>query len=324
MADSLASASEYNSRDKIAVLIPCYNEAATIGRVVGDFQRQCPEAEIYVCDNGSTDGTAQIAGEAGAIVQHERRRGKGYALRSMFRKIDADIYVIVDGDGTYPPQKVQDLIAPVAASEADMVIGTRLHPGSTSGFSALRLLGNKLFRFLVNMVFRIEVTDLLSGYRALSRRVVKSLPFLSHGFEIETELTVKCLVRGYSVHEVPVDLAPRSANSKSKIRIFHDGLLILETIFALLRDYKPLTAFGLLGMLLFVAALFPGVAVVKEYVLTGRILHTPSGILAAGLVLAGIFMIFMGFTLHTIARRFQELDNQIQTLIEQLIRTSRD
>ncbi len=301
---------------RVAVLIPCHNEAQTISEVVRDFSKNCPQARIYVYDNASTDNTLEVARRAGALVGRECRRGKGYVMRTMFRQIDADIYVMVDGDGTYPAERIGDLIGPVANGDADMVIGARLAPGSEPGFTLPRLLGNRLFRYLVSAIFRIEISDLLSGYRALNRRVAKTLPFLSHGFEIETELTVKCLVRGYQVGEVPVELSPRPTGSQSKIRIFRDGLLIFQTIFALLRDYKPLTAFGSLGLVVMASGLVPGFLVIDEFLRTGEILRTPSAILSVGLVLSGLFVGFMGLVLHTIARRFQELDHQLQRVSE--------
>ncbi len=302
----------------VVILIPCYNEENTIAGVVRDFRAQCPDAAIYVFDNGSTDKTAMEAKAAGAIVQYEKRRGKGYVIRSMFRRVDADVYVMVDGDGTYPADKVHDLLEPILTGDADMVVGSRLHARSMSRFKILNRIGNHLFRLLLNVIFRVHMTDLLSGYRAMSKQVVKGLPFLSHGFESETELTVKCLERGYRIVEVPVNLSPRRAGSRSKINVLRDGFLILTTIFALARDYKPLTAFGLLGLFLIGCSLIPGVLVITEFLSFGRIFRFPSAILAAGLVLAGLIMAFTGLVLHSITRHFQELDYQLQDLLNVL------
>ena len=300
----------------IAILIPCYNEEGAIGRVIRDFKVQLPHAELYVFDNGSTDRTIEEATAAGAQVRRETRRGKGYVLRAMFQQVEADVYVMVDGDATYPADKVHDLLRPVLADEADMVIGSRLHTGSESRFKILNLFGNRLFRFLLNTIFQVHITDLLSGYRAMNRALVKGIPFLSRGFESETELTIKCLARGYRLLDIPINLAPRPEGTRSKIRVLQDGLLILNTIFSLARDYKPLTAFGLLGIACIGVGLLPGFIVVREFAATGRILHFPSAILAVGLVLSGVVVIFTGLVLHTIARRFQELDYQLQRLLD--------
>jgi len=313
-----------HNKPKIAVLIPCYNEEKTIASVVRDFRLQLPDAEIYVFDNNSTDNTVKEAMEAGAIVRYERRQGKGHVVRSMFRHVDADIYVMVDGDGTYPAQRVHELINPIIAGEADMVIGSRLHTMADSRFNVLNRIGNKIFLFILNTIFRVHVTDLLSGYRAFSNRVVKSLPILSRGFEIETELTVKCLERDYRIQEIPVNLGTRPKGSKSKIKVFKDGFLILNTILALFRDYKPLTAFGLLGLFLIFCGLIPGAIVIVEFILTRYITHVPSAILAVGLVLSGLLVAFIGLILHTGARHFQELDYQLQNLSEAIHKKAKD
>lgn len=301
---------------RVAILIPCVNEEHSIGNVVHDFKRELPQAEIYVFDNNSTDQTVNEARRAGAIVRHEQRRGKGYVIRSMFKQVEADIYVMVDGDGTYPANRVHELVKPILSGGVDMVIGSRLHANSKSLFKIQNRMGNVVFRILLNFLFRGHITDVLSGYRAMSRRVVKSIPFLSRGFESETELTVKCLERGYHVVEVPIDLGTRREGSQSKIHIVRDGFLILDTLFALARDYKPLTIFGLLGLGLMGGGVIPGISVIQEFLATGRILRFPSVILAVGLVLSGLLAAFVGLVLHTIARRFQELDYQMQELLQ--------
>ncbi len=301
---------------RVAVLIPCYNEEMTIGKVVRDFKSHISGAAIYVFDNNSTDRTVEEAARAGAIVRYENRQGKGQVIRSMFREVDADVYVMVDGDGTYPADRVHDLIQPIVNGEADMVVGSRLQGESQGGFRTANLMGNWLLRLLCNTLFRVHVTDLLSGYRGLSRRVVKTLPFLSRGFESETELTMKCIERGYRILEIPVDLSPRAEGSRSKVHIFQDGLLILRTILALTRDYKPLTVFGFVGVLLIVSGLIPGSLVIAEFLSMGMVLRIPSAIIAVGLVLSGLMVIFGGLILHTIARRFQELDFQLQLVLE--------
>jgi glycosyltransferase involved in cell wall biosynthesis len=301
---------------KTAVLIPCYNEEKTIAAVVHDFKAQLHDADIYVYDNNSTDRTAALAKQAGALVYSEKRQGKGHVIRSMFRQIDADIYVMVDGDGTYPADQVHNLIAPIISGEADMVCGSRLHPHSQSDFKWLNWMGNKVFLHLLNSIFMVSITDILSGYRAFNRNIVKSLPILSRGFEIETELTLKAIERRYRIVEIPIDLISRPVGSISKIRIVRDGILILSTIFALLRDYKPMTAFGTVGLFFIFLGLIPGTIVIHEFLTTGFILHIPSAILAVGLVLTGILVAFTGLILHTLSRRFQELDCQLQNMNE--------
>jgi len=300
---------------KIAVIIPCYNEEKTIGDVVRNFKTRLPIADIYVFDNNSTDRTVQQATGAGAFIRHEIRRGKGYVIRSMFREVEADVYVMVDGDGTYPHDQVRELIRPILSGRADMVIGSRLHVSSDSQFKIPNRIGNWLFREILNFFFRVRITDLLSGYRAMTRQIVKGIPFLSCGFESETELTVKCLERGYRVVEVPISLGLRPEGSHSKIHIIRDGLLIFNTLFALARDYRPLTIFGLMGLLLVGCGLIPGTIVIEQFFATGQILRFPFAILAVGLVLSGLLVAFVGIVLHAIARRFQELDYQIAQLL---------
>jgi glycosyltransferase involved in cell wall biosynthesis len=302
----------------IALLIPCYNEELTVAQVVGEFRAQLPEADIYVFDNNSSDRTVERAREAGAQVFFERRQGKGYVVQSMFRQVDADIYIMVDGDGTYPPADVHRLIEPVLADEADMVVGSRLHDESSSQFKSLNRMGNKMFLSVLNSVFKVKITDMLSGYRVFNRRFVKGVPLFGGGFETETELTIKALERGYRVVEVPVDLTTRPEGSFSKIRIVHDGLRILNTILALFRDYKPLTFFGAVGLVLIALSLIPGLIVVLEFFKTGLVLRLPSAVLAVGLALAGMLSMTIGLVLHTIVRRSQEFDHQLRTMLDEL------
>src|SRR5215210_8235014 len=242
----------------VAVLVPCYNEEPTVARVVERFQAELPHARVYVFDNNSTDRTAEEARGAGAEVFNERRQGKGYVVQSMFRQVDADFYVMVDGDDTYPPEAVHALLAPVVAGEADMSVGSHLHADSRSQFKRRNRLGNRLVRSTLNFIFGVRLTDILSGYRAFSRELVKGLPLFGGGFEIETELTIKAVGRGFRLVEVPVDLVPRPDGSHSKIRFMRDGFLILNTTLALFRDYKPLTFFGATGLFLALVALAPG------------------------------------------------------------------
>ena len=306
-------------RAEIAVLIPCYNEEITIAGVVRDFRKELPGALVCVFDNNSTDATAEQARAAGADVIHEPRRGKGFVVQSIFRHIDADVYVLVDGDATYPATAVHSLVAPIANGQADMVVGSRLHARSQSEFAHLNRWANRLVLFILNFVFRVRLTDVLSGYRAFSRSFVKNLALFGGGFEIETELTIKAVARGYRILEVPVNLVGRPAGSHSKIHFFRDGMLILTTILTLFRDYKPLTFFGSLGLGFIGIALVPGLTVVAEYFKTGFV-KLPAAVLASGLGICGLILIAIGLLLHSIARRAQEFDYQLQMLGDQLAR----
>jgi glycosyltransferase involved in cell wall biosynthesis len=303
---------------RIALLIPCYNEELTVADVVTQMRAELPEADVYVFDNNSTDRTAERAREAGAHVLTERRQGKGYVVQSMFRRVEADCYVMVDGDGTYPPAAIHDLVAPVLAGDADMVVGSRLHARSQSQFRHVNRWGNRLVLLTLNSIFGVRLTDILSGYRAFSRAFVKGLPLFGGGFEIETELTIKAVERGYRIVEVPIDLVHRPEGSHSKIQFFRDGLLILNTMLALFRDYKPLTFFGAAGLLLIALALVPGALVVYEFVQTGLVPRLPSAVLAVGLALCGLLSITVGLVLHSIARRSQEFEYQMRLLADEL------
>lgn len=292
---------------RVVVIIPCLNEEKTIAKVVRDFRARLPDADIYVFDNFSTDRTVAEALQAGAVIRTETRRGKGHVVRSMFRDIDADIYVMVDGDDTYPASAVHDLIEPVKRGLADMTVGSRLL-AKQSEFQPLNRFGNRAFVCLLNYIFGVHLTDVLSGFRAMDRALVKGLPLFVGGFDVEVELTMKALERGYRILEVPTALRSRPEGSYSKIRITRDGLRMLGTVLALLRDYKPLTVFGTAGFLLLACSTGLGAMVVDEYIRTGLVAHFPSAMLAVGLALLGSLCVSIGLTLHTINRRFQEME----------------
>lgn len=310
--------------ETVAILIPCQNEEATIGGVVREFQHELPNAKIYVCDNNSNDNTASEAQEAGAIVLHEKRQGKGYAIQSMFRQINADIYVMVDGDGTYPSRFVHHLIEPLLKDEADMVVGSRLHKQSNSSFKPLNRFGNLAFLNILNWTFKVHLTDILSGYRAFNRKFVKGIPLFGGGFEIETELTIKSLERGYRTVEVPVHLTPRVAGSYSKVRIARDGIIILHTILALFRDYKPLTFFGGTGLFLALSGITLALLLLFKTSAYEAALRLPMSIASAGLILSGMLLFIVGLILHTIVRRFQEFDHQLRVLTEDSARKTNE
>lgn len=298
-----------NENPSIAVLLPCYNEEATIGKVIDDFRAQLPGARICVFDNGSTDGSADIARRHGAEVIPEPRQGKGYVVESMLSRIDADICVMVDGDDTYPAEKVHDLIEPVRRGQADMAVGARLANFTDRSFRPLHLAGNRLVRGLINRIFGTNLTDILSGYRAFNRRVPRRIPVVSGGFEVETELTIQMLYYRLKIVEVPVPYRERPAGSESKLRTFRDGFRVLWKLFSLMRSFKPLTFFGGLGLALGLLGLLAGLPPVCDYVRHAYVYHVPLAILAVGLVLLAAIFVFLGLLLHAVNWRFKELHN---------------
>jgi glycosyltransferase involved in cell wall biosynthesis len=295
---------------RVAVVIPCLDEARTIEAVVAEHRAALPDAVVVVVDNGSTDGTAAAAARAGAVVVRERRRGKGHAVRRGLREVDADVYLLVDGDGTYPASEARRMVQPILDDEADVVIGGRLDAASRSELRRLNRLGNRFFLAVVNLIFGARVSDLLTGYRAMSREFVRHAPILSSGFELETELTILALERGYRTVELPVRLVSRPEGSASKIRVVGDGLRILNAIFTLLRDYRPLSFFGGLGLGAILLGLGPGIFVTWEFTRTGAV-RVPTAVLAVGLVLTGLILLLTGVMLTTVARRFREIDHQL-------------
>lgn len=299
------------SEFSVAILIPAYNEELTIATVVSDFRAQLPGAAIYVFDNASTDRTAELALAAGAELRSVRRRGKGNVVSAMYRSVDADVYVMVDGDDTYPAEQVHALIAPIVSGQADMVVGSRLLQPASSEFRRLNRLGNHFFLSVFNLIFGVRLTDILSGYRAMTREIVEATPVLSRNFEIETELTIRALEGGYLIDEIPVKLRPRPEGSFTKIVIARDGILILMSILTLFRDYRPLAFFGTIGAVLFLIGLVLGIEVTLEFFRTGLVLRFPTAILAASLVLLSMFMVLNGLVLDTVNRRFRELNYQV-------------
>ncbi len=303
---------------RIAILIPCHNEELTVADVVRDFRAELPQAHVYVFDNNSDDQTVERAQAAGATILSESRQGKGFVVQAMFRRVDADVYVMVDGDGTYPAREVRRLIRPIVSEEADMVVGSRLQAGTSSEFKSMNRWANRLVLAILNSLFRTNLTDILSGYRAFNRRFVKSLPLFGGGFEIETELTIKAIARGFRIIEIPTTLTTRPQGSHSKIKFFRDGLLILNTVLSLFRDYKPLTFFGSMGLLLIILSMAGGVAVLVDYYRLGIVTRPVLGIFAFVVFLCGSLSMAVGLVLHSIARRSQELEYQIQVVGDEL------
>ena len=285
------------SKEKVAVLIPCYNEELTIEKVVNDFKRELPEADIYVYDNNSKDNTVKIAKEAGAIVIPEFNQGKGNVVRSMFRDIDAEIYVMVDGDDTYPADEANKLIDEVK-NGYDMVIGDRL--SSTyyeENKRAFHNFGNNLVRWLINYIFKSDIKDIMTGYRAFSKRFVKTIAVMSPGFQIETELTITSLEYRYNIKSIPIQYRNRPEGSSSKLNTISDGTKVLITLFDLAKDYRPLWFFSILSLIVFIFGMIFGVPVLREFKATHYITKLPSAVLASSLMIISILMVTLGLIL---------------------------
>ena len=290
--------------DKIAVLIPCYNEAATIEKVVRDFRAALPEAVIYVYDNNSTDHTDEIARAAGAVVRYERRQGKGNVIRTMFRDIEARCYLMADGDDTYPAQYAPQMVDAVLNGGADMVVGDRLSSTYfTENKRPFHSVGNVLVRKLVNRFFKGNIQDIMTGYRAFSRLFVKSYPVLSRGFEIETEMSIHALDKNFALVNIPVDYRDRPAGSHSKLNTYSDGARVLATIFRLVKDYKPLAFFSVVSLLLTLLALVLFVPVFLEYLDTGLVARFPTLIVAGFIFLGGLLTFCCGLILDTVIKK---------------------
>ena len=307
--------------DKIAVLIPCYNEAATIEKVVRDFRAALPEAVVYVYDNNSTDGSGELARAAGAVVRQERRQGKGNVIRTMFRDIEARCYLIVDGDDTYPAESAREMADAVLLEGADMVVGDRLSSTYfTQNKRPFHNLGNVLVRGLVNRFFHGQIVDIMTGYRAFSRLFVKSFPVLSKGFEIETEMSIHALDKNFRLVNVPVDYRDRPAGSHSKLNTYSDGARVLMTIFRLVKDYKPLAFFSAVSLLLILFAGVLFVPVFLEYLDTGLVERFPTLIVAGFLAVGGLLTLCCGLILDTVIKKerqdFELWLNLLRTLEE--------
>ena len=293
---------------KIAVLIPCYNESKTIAKVVGDFKKQLPEANIYVYDNNSTDNTADIARQAGAIVRYEQRQGKGNVVRRMLADIEADCYLLVDGDDTYPSDNAKEMCDIVLNEHYDMVIGDRL---SSTYFQENKRpfhdYGNRFVRYAINQIFHSDIKDIMTGYRALSRHLVMSVPLLSEGFEIETELTINVLDNQLRIKQIPVEYRDRPIGSTSKLSTFKDGIKIIGTIFRLFRDYKPLVFFSWISSILILASLLILLPVFIEYLQTGLVPRFPTLIVCGFIILFAMLLWMCGLILQVLLIRHRQL-----------------
>jgi len=291
----------------IAVLIPCYNESQTIAKVIADYRAVLPEADIYVYDNNSKDGTDEIARKAGAIVRYERRQGKGNVIRTMFREIDADCYLMIDGDDTYPAENARDMVNQVLEQGVDMVVGDRLSSTYfTENKRPFHNVGNVLVRKLVNNFFGGNVTDIMTGYRAFSRTFVKSFPIMSKGFEIETEMTIHALDKNLCLSSVPVGYRDRPAGSESKLNTFSDGFKVLKTIGKLVKDYKPMPFFSAIAVLLCIIALVMFVPVMVEYNATGLVPRIPTLVVSGFVMIAALLIFAVGLVLDTQGKKSRQ------------------
>ncbi|MDZ4168492.1 MAG: glycosyltransferase family 2 protein [Coriobacteriia bacterium] len=291
-----------------AVLVPCHNEEATIEKVVSDFRRLLPDCVVYVYDNNSTDRSAELAVRAGAVVVSERRQGKGHVIRSMFRGIDADMYLLVDGDDTYSAESVVALLGPVSHGEADMVVGDRL---SSSYFEenrrALHGAGNMLVRWLINTIFEAKIGDVMTGARAFSRLFVQTFPVMSRGFEIETEMTIHALDKDFLIAQMPMEYRDRCQGSVSKLRTIPDGLRVLKTVFALFKDYRPLLFSSIIATVLLVGAIVLFIPPLDEYLMTGYVRRYPSLIVAVALGTSSLLSLSTGVVLDALRKQSRML-----------------
>ena len=287
-----------------AVIIPCYNEAVTIGKVVDDFRRELPGATVYVYDNNSTDGTSRIAREHGATVRLEPRQGKGNVCRQMFRDIDAACYLMVDGDDTYPAEAARALCDPVLAGEADMTVGDRLSNGTYAEENkrAFHGFGNNLVRAMIKWIYGYSFEDVMTGYRAMSLPFVKTFPVLSEGFQIETELSIHAVDHRWRIRDVPVEYRDRPAGSESKLDTVGDGIKVVAMIGTLFKDYRPLKFFSLIALLFAAIGLVLGVPIIIEYLRTGLVPRFPTAILATSFMFLCGLSLATGFILDSVAK----------------------
>ena len=294
----------------VAVVIPCYQEAKSIGKVVADFRRELPDAKIYVFDNNCTDGTPDIAAKAGAIVIREKRQGKGFVVASMFDFVEEDMLVMVDGDDTYEAGFVHELLKPILRGDADMTVATRLTSHGEKSFRPLHVFGNQAVCGIINWMFRSHVSDIFSGYRVFTRAAARQIPITARGFDVETELTLQALYRGMVIQEMPAPYRARGEGSFSKLNTFSDGFRVLLKLFLILKSYKPLTFFGGISLVLLALGLAVGSLPVYDYLTDPQhfVHRVPSAILAAALVMLSFFSLGLGLILNSINLRLLELE----------------
>jgi glycosyltransferase involved in cell wall biosynthesis len=305
-------------KEKIAVLIPCYNEEKTVQKVIKDFRKELPEAHIYVYDNNSSDQTVENAKACKVNIGYEYKKGKGNVVRTMFREVDADVYIMVDGDATYPAAQVHKLIEPVINGKADMTVGTRLESHEDHSFRMFHKFGNTIVCQFINLLFKSHLIDVLSGYRCFSSRFVKNVSILSKGFEVETELTLQALDRNFIIREIPIEYQKRPKGSYSKLNTYGDGLLVFKTIFWLFKDYKPLKFFSIFGTIAIIIGVILGSIPISDYISTGKVTHPSTAVLATGFILIALLAFSTGLILDSINRRYKE---QYQLITDYIIFT---
>ena len=293
---------------KVAVLIPCYNEEKTIGKVVADYKAALPEADIYVYNNNSTDRTAEIAEKAGAIVRNEYRQGKGNVVRSMFRQIDADCYLMIDGDDTYPAENAREMVEYVLSGQADMVIGDRLSSTYfTENKRPFHNLGNVLVRRLINWLFHSHINDIMTGYRAFSRTFVKGFPVLSRGFEIETEMSIHAVDKNLLLKEIPVTYRDRPDGSESKLNTYSDGFRVLKTIFRLFKEYRPLAFFSAAALVFLAVTLILFLPVFVDYLRTGLVDRIPTLVVSGVFATCSLLSFLVGVILDVVVKKDRQM-----------------
>ena len=293
---------------KIAILIPCYNERKTIKKVVTDCKKYLPSAKVYVYDNNSTDGSDKIAKKAGAIVRYEKKQGKGNVIRTMFREIDADCYIMVDADDTYDISNIKEMCSYILNDKYDMVIGDRLSSTYfTENKRKFHNFGNVLVRKLINTLFKCNIKDIMTGYRAFSYDFIKNFPVLSKGFEIETEMTIHALDKNFNIKEIPIMYKDRPKGSVSKLNTYSDGIRVLATIAKLFREYKPLSFFGIISFIFFVISVSFGTPVFIEYFKTGLVPRFPTLIFSGFMLMICILSLMCGIILHVIVKKHKQL-----------------
>jgi glycosyltransferase involved in cell wall biosynthesis len=297
-----------NREPSIAVVIPCYQEELTIGKVVRDFRQQLPQAKVIVYDNNCTDRTAEVAREAGAEVRREIRQGKGWVVARMFEEVDADVLVMVDGDDTYDATAVHALLTPILKGEADMTVASRLHVYEDKSFRPLHLAGNQLVTRIINWTFKSNIPDVFSGYRVFTRRAMAMIPITAHGFDVETELTLQALYRGLVLKEISAPYRERPTGSFSKLNTFSDGFKVLLKLFLILKSYRPLTFFGSCSIVLLLLGMGAGARPIYEYVTENYVYAVPSAILAAALMLLSCVTLALGLILNSVNLRLLELE----------------
>ena len=304
---------------KVAVLIPCYTEEKTIGTVVADYKAALPEADIYVYNNNSTDRTAEIAEKAGAIVRSEYRQGKGNVVRSMFRQIDADCYLMIDGDDTYPAENAREMVEYVLSGQADMVIGDRLSSTYfTENKRPFHNMGNVLVRRLINWLFHSNINDIMTGYRAFSKAFVKGFPVLSRGFEIETEMSIHAVDKNFLLKEIPVTYRDRPDGSESKLNTYSDGFRVLKTIFRLFREYRPLAFFSAFALLFLLITLILFLPVFVDYLRTGLVDRVPTLVVSGVFGTCSLLSFLVGVILDVVVKKDRQMYEILMNLRAEL------